>query len=142
MFFLHFGLVTASPLGYAAEYLCRVPHIQKFSHVSTAEHIFNSISITGANAMQCFVGDLPESCTDEDLMDVFGQYDKVNDVRINQKNGKGEFASTINKQPFWALAKYLISSCNSLCCMTCQYQLKVNELVTNKYGSVEELRSL
>ena len=46
-----------------------------------------------SDAMQLFVGNLPHNCSDEDLVELFGRYGKVTDVRINQKQGRPDQAN-------------------------------------------------
>ena len=37
---------------------------------------------------QLFVGNLPHNCTEEELVELFSKFGKVNDVRINQKQAR------------------------------------------------------
>ena len=37
---------------------------------------------------QLFVGNLPHNCTEDELVDLFSKFGKVNDVRINQKQAR------------------------------------------------------
>jgi len=41
-----------------------------------------------SDSQQLFVGNLPHNCTDAELIELFGQFGKVTDVRINQKQGR------------------------------------------------------
>jgi len=40
---------------------------------------------TNTDMYQLFVGNLPHNCTDQDLIELFGKYGKVSEVRINKK---------------------------------------------------------
>ena len=68
-----------------------------------------SHSLLIRDSQQLFVGNLPHNCTDDELVDLFSKFGKVNDVRINQKqgrqdsargrDGKPSFVSLINSLP-------------------------------------------
>ena len=42
------------------------------------------------DSQQLFVGNLPHNCTDDELVELFSKYGKVNDVRINQKQARAD----------------------------------------------------
>lgn len=48
----------------------------------------NDQAKSNGDSQQLFVGNLPHNCTDEELVELFSKFGKVNDVRINQKQAR------------------------------------------------------
>merc|ERR1719394_1673947 len=55
--------------------------------------------LSTSDSQQLFVGNLPHNCNEEELMDLFGKFGKVVDVRINQKSGRENAVARGGKAP-------------------------------------------
>jgi len=55
--------------------------------------------LSTSDSQQLFVGNLPHNCSDDDLMELFGKFGKVVDVRINQKSGRENAQARGGKAP-------------------------------------------
>jgi len=47
---------------------------------------------TSGDSQQLFVGNLPHNCSEDELVELFSKFGKVNDVRINQKQARQDAA--------------------------------------------------
>ena len=63
------------------------------------EDIGRSLIMSPSDFHQLFVGNLPWDCTEDHLVELFGKYGRVTDVRINQKQGRDNTQARGGKTP-------------------------------------------